>query len=621
EAMNINTSLLAIGNVVQALASQAKHIPFRDSNLTRLLEGSLGGHCRTCLLVCISAEPHSSAETQSTLEFAHRAIRIETQVTVHEETVHLDSPLVEDLASSIDQALEEVERIRQMDGEKVKELQKTLAEAEHQREATSTRAKEIETLATKMNEMLGAKTEEAEKLESQTERLEKELAKVRAELEETEAKLKESHKSLFAHDIAKQKLVIEHEREISELKAENERERQQYMAAAERAQSASCELQVTQSELNNVIAQKTEVELQINANMNTLATIRTQLDEKEGDVDELKRRESALVQQQLELEQQVLQTEKELAKIREAHAVRALKWEAERATLAGVLNNMQELMTEQTSEMRSAEDRYESTVTHMAQKAAEQIAELETQLANARNRAGQSESNLAAALEHEERKVSAMHREMRAAEAKAAEDIAVISKAAEKLEEELRSERAELEAGQRRIDEGQAALALEAQRGLQLRTALLKSGALFKKDPSSGRHMTSRWRHVRMSEDMAGIEWIHISDKAHQMTAKGGSLTWTPQKGAEDQITIEGSRKLMLQVFSDHQREWVSALEKHLKGVPVADPASPERPVVPALSVIASTPSDAAKEIAGISRSNPTFEEPAAELAPESQMS
>eukprot|EP00854_Cymbomonas_tetramitiformis_P010259 gene10259-12134_t len=600
--------------------------------------------------------------------------------------------------------------------------------------------------------MLGAKTEEAEKLESQTERLEKELAKVRAELEETEAKLKESHKSLFAHDIAKQKLVIEHEREISELKAENERERQQYMAAAERAQSASCELQVTQSELNNVIAQKTEVELQINANMNTLATIRTQLDEKEGDVDELKvaprgdaacaavwevivrlpmyaeshraaaneverirqmdgekvkelqktlaeaehqreatstrakeietlatkmngttahrspapcqgrgdvdgvpaaafqdlrgvlgctidrlegagrkgrrrRRESALVQQQLELEQQVLQTEKELAKIREAHAVRALKWEAERATLAGVLNNMQELMTEQTSEMRSAEDRYESTVTHMAQKAAEQIAELETQLANARNRAGQSESNLAAALEHEERKVSAMHREMRAAEAKAAEDIA----AAEKLEEELRSERAELEAGQRRIDEGQAALALEAQRGLQLRTALLKSGALFKKDPSSGRHMTSRWRHVRMSEDMAGIEWIHISDKAHQMTAKGGSLTWTPQKGAEDQITIEGSRKLMLQVFSDHQREWVSALEKHLKGVPVADPASPERPVVPALSVIASTPSDAAKvddsaemtlqEIAGISRSNPTFEEPAAELAPESQMS
>ncbi|KAK3252525.1 hypothetical protein CYMTET_38178, partial [Cymbomonas tetramitiformis] len=90
---------------------------------------------------------------------------------------------------------------------------------------------------------------------------------------------------------------------------------------------------------------------------------------------------------------------------------------------------------------------------------------------------------------------------------------------------------------------------------------------------------------------------------------------------AEDQITIEGSRKLMLQVFSDHQREWVSALEKHLKGVPVADPASPERPVVPALSVIASTPSDAAKEIAGISRSNPTFEEPAAELAPESQMS
>jgi len=76
EATNINTSLLAMGNVVQALAKQQTHVPFRDSNLTRVLEGSLGGLCRTSLLVCVAPEMYHATETQSTLEFAARAIAI-----------------------------------------------------------------------------------------------------------------------------------------------------------------------------------------------------------------------------------------------------------------------------------------------------------------------------------------------------------------------------------------------------------------------------------------------------------------------------------------------------------------------------------------------------------------
>ena len=38
EAQNINTSLAALGNVIQARAQKQAHVPFRDSTLTYLLQ-------------------------------------------------------------------------------------------------------------------------------------------------------------------------------------------------------------------------------------------------------------------------------------------------------------------------------------------------------------------------------------------------------------------------------------------------------------------------------------------------------------------------------------------------------------------------------------------------------
>jgi hypothetical protein len=48
------------------------HIPYRDSKLTRILEDSLGGNCKTTMVCCISPAMEAFAESLSTLKFANR---------------------------------------------------------------------------------------------------------------------------------------------------------------------------------------------------------------------------------------------------------------------------------------------------------------------------------------------------------------------------------------------------------------------------------------------------------------------------------------------------------------------------------------------------------------------
>ncbi|KIJ70343.1 hypothetical protein HYDPIDRAFT_78727 [Hydnomerulius pinastri MD-312] len=92
EGANINKSLLALGNCINALCESGgaiRHVPYRNSKLTRLLKFSLGGNCKTVMVVCIAPTSQHFDDTHNTLLYAERATKIKTKV-VTRNVVNVD---------------------------------------------------------------------------------------------------------------------------------------------------------------------------------------------------------------------------------------------------------------------------------------------------------------------------------------------------------------------------------------------------------------------------------------------------------------------------------------------------------------------------------------------------
>jgi len=88
EGIKINEGLLALGNVINALADEDRlargekvHVPYRQSKLTRLLQDALGGNSQTLFLACVSPSDTNASETLSTLQYANRARNIKNTPT------------------------------------------------------------------------------------------------------------------------------------------------------------------------------------------------------------------------------------------------------------------------------------------------------------------------------------------------------------------------------------------------------------------------------------------------------------------------------------------------------------------------------------------------------------
>ena len=85
EGKKINLSLTALGSVIDALSFNRKHIPYKDSKLTRLLADSLGGNTKTVMFANISPASYNYDETVGTLRYASRAKLIKNAPKVNED--------------------------------------------------------------------------------------------------------------------------------------------------------------------------------------------------------------------------------------------------------------------------------------------------------------------------------------------------------------------------------------------------------------------------------------------------------------------------------------------------------------------------------------------------------
>jgi len=89
EGCEINKSLSCLGDVIKALVDKQNGnksvvVPYRNSNLTRMLQNALGGNSKTYMICAIRPGAKYYEETVSTLKYADRAKQIKNQAIVNE---------------------------------------------------------------------------------------------------------------------------------------------------------------------------------------------------------------------------------------------------------------------------------------------------------------------------------------------------------------------------------------------------------------------------------------------------------------------------------------------------------------------------------------------------------
>ena len=106
EGIKINEGLLALGNVINALADEDRlargekvHVPYRQSKLTRLLQDALGGNSQTLFMACVSPSDTNASETLSTLQYANRARNIRNAPTRNVDATALELQRLRALAN------------------------------------------------------------------------------------------------------------------------------------------------------------------------------------------------------------------------------------------------------------------------------------------------------------------------------------------------------------------------------------------------------------------------------------------------------------------------------------------------------------------------------------------
>ncbi len=146
EAGLINKSLLTLGRVINALVDKSSHIPYRESKLTRLLQDSLGGRTKTCIIATVSPAKSNLEETISTLDYAFRAKNIRNKPQIN--SMVSKNTLLREFTAEIEKLKGELIATRQRNGVYLSNAQfeEITVESESRRILSEEQSARIETL-------------------------------------------------------------------------------------------------------------------------------------------------------------------------------------------------------------------------------------------------------------------------------------------------------------------------------------------------------------------------------------------------------------------------------------------------------------------------------------------
>ncbi|RSM12214.1 hypothetical protein CDV31_006420 [Fusarium ambrosium] len=194
EAGLINKSLLTLGRVINALVDRGSHIPYRESKLTRLLQDSLGGRTKTCIIATISPAKSNLEETISTLDYAFRAKNIKNKPQLN--PMMEKKTLLKDFTMEIEKLKSELIATRQRNGVYLSNeaYEEMTAQSESRRIVNEEQAAKLETLESNLRN----KVQELFNLQSTFMGLKKDHEGTRALLDDTKEVLDQTEIVLSA---------------------------------------------------------------------------------------------------------------------------------------------------------------------------------------------------------------------------------------------------------------------------------------------------------------------------------------------------------------------------------------------------------------------------------------
>ncbi|GAA6088820.1 kinesin family member 5Aa [Tachysurus ichikawai] len=324
EAKNINKSLSALGNVISALAEGTKtHVPYRDSKMTRILQDSLGGNCRTTMFICCSPSGFNEAETKSTLMFGQRAKTIKNAASINLELT-----------------AEQWKRKYEKEKEKNKTLRDTIQRLETELKRWRNGEEVPETEQTSANMTKLENTDECLDNENEVERQKEKEKERNLDTSSIVVRISEEERQKYEEEIRKLYRHMDDKDDEINLQCQLvEKLKQQMLAQDELLASTRGDSDKVQTELGRLHSESESAKAEVREVLQALEELAVNYDQKSQEVEEKSLHNKQLAEQLSQKMASLMELETELAQMQEVSS-------QQRKRIADVLNGLMRDLSE-----------------------------------------------------------------------------------------------------------------------------------------------------------------------------------------------------------------------------------------------------------------------------------